>query len=124
MCKPMNIVMTRIVPVLRIFDEAKARDFYFDFLEFKCDWEHRFEPGTPLYMQISNGDCKIQLSEHYGDCTPGSAIRIQVDDAKALQKYLLSKKYKFARPGFDEEWNQVSITDPFGNRLHFFTAKS
>lgn len=119
----MSFLMKRTVPILRIFDEAKARDFYFDFLEFKCDWEHRFEPDMPLYMQISNDDCTIHLSEHYGDCTPGSAIRIQVDDAKAFQEYLLSKKYKFARPGFDEEWNQVCVTDPFGNRLHFFTAK-
>ncbi|MGO4184827.1 glyoxalase superfamily protein [Paenibacillus sp. TAF43_2] len=119
----MTFHMKSTVPILRIFDEAKARDFYFDFLEFKCDWEHRFEPDLPLYMQISNGDCVIHLSEHYGDSTPGSAIRIEVDNAKALQEHLLAKKYNFARPGFDEEWNQVSITDPFGNRLHFYSAK-
>lgn len=119
----MDFNMKRSVPILRIFDEEKARDFYLDFLEFDCDWEHRFEPSMPLYMQISNGDCIIHLSEHYGDCSPGSAIRIEVDNAKSLQEYLLSKKYKFARPGYDKEWDQVSVTDPFGNRIHFYTAK-
>ena len=29
------------IPILRIFDEAKAREFYVGFLGFKIDWEHR-----------------------------------------------------------------------------------
>lgn len=41
------------IPILRIFDEAKAKEFYFDFLGFRLDWEHRFEEGLPLYMQRS-----------------------------------------------------------------------
>ena len=43
------------VPILRIFDVAKAKEFYLDYLGFRTDWEHRFEPG--LYMQISKGGC-------------------------------------------------------------------
>jgi hypothetical protein len=53
-------------PIVRIFDEAKAREFYVDFLGFTIDWEHRFEPGTPLYMQVSKDTCVLHLSEHYG----------------------------------------------------------
>nr|WP_223829938.1 glyoxalase superfamily protein [Paenibacillus arenilitoris] len=115
--------MTRSVPILRIFDVDKAKEFYCGFLEFAIDWEHRYEPELPLYMQISNGDCVIHLSEHHGDCSPGSAVRIEISDAKAWQERLIAKAYSFARPGFDEEWNQVSVMDPFGNRLHFYTAK-
>lgn len=63
-------------PVLRIFDEAKAREFYVDFLGFQVDFEHRFEPGTPLYMGISRDGCKLHLSEHHGDGTPGTTLRI------------------------------------------------
>jgi hypothetical protein len=44
------------IPILRIFDEAKAREFYLDWLGFSIDFEHRFEPGTPLYMGISRDD--------------------------------------------------------------------
>ena len=43
------------VPILRIFDEAKAREFYLGFLGFTVDFEHRFEPGTPIYLGISRG---------------------------------------------------------------------
>ena len=35
----------KATPILRIFDEAKAKEFYVAFLGFKVDWEHRFEPG-------------------------------------------------------------------------------
>lgn len=43
----------KTIPILRIFDAAKAKEFYIDFLGFKVDWQHRFEDGLPLYMQIS-----------------------------------------------------------------------
>ena len=66
----------KITPILRSFDEAKAREFFVDFLGFTVDWEHRFEPSLPLYMQVSKDDCIIHLSEHHGDCSPGAAIRI------------------------------------------------
>jgi hypothetical protein len=115
--------VTRVVPILRFFDEALTKQFYIDFLEFTVDWEHRFEPDMPLYMQLSKDDCILHLSEHFGDCNPGSAIRVEVEDAKRLQEHLLAKAFKFARPGFDSHWNQVSLTDPSGNKLHFYTVQ-
>ena len=60
------------IPILRILDDAKAREFCGDFLGFTIDWEHRFEAGTPLYMQVSKDQCVLHLSEHYGDGTPGA----------------------------------------------------
>ena len=44
-----------VIPIFRIFDVAKAHEFYLGYLGFKIDWEHRFEPGMPLYTQISRG---------------------------------------------------------------------
>jgi catechol 2,3-dioxygenase-like lactoylglutathione lyase family enzyme len=41
----------RITPILRIFDEAKAREFYVDFLGFTVDWQHRFGDNFPLYLR-------------------------------------------------------------------------
>lgn len=45
------------IAILRIFDEQKARAFYVDFLGFRVDWEHRFEPALPLYLQVSRAAC-------------------------------------------------------------------
>jgi catechol 2,3-dioxygenase-like lactoylglutathione lyase family enzyme len=108
-------------PILRIFDEAKAREFYVDFLGFKVDWEHRFEPGLPLYMQVSRDSCVLHLSEHHGDATPGSAMRIEASDLEALHRELTARAYKHARPGIEQmPWGRdLSIQDPFGNRLTF-----
>ena len=76
----------------------------------------------PLYAQVSRGGCILHLSGHHGDGSPGARIRIDCDDVDAYQKDLLAKQYKYARPGVEElEWGrEVSIADPFGNRLIFW----
>ena len=114
-------------PILRIFDEARAREFYIGFLGFKIDWEHRFEPGLPLYLQVSRGGCVLHLSEHHGDCSPGAAMRIETADLDGLLAELLATAYKFARPGIEETpWGSrdLSVKDPFGNRLTFTSSSA
>ena len=114
----------KITPILRIFDEDKAREFYLDFLGFKVDFEHRFEPGMPLYMGVSRDDCVLHLSEHHGDSSPGTAIRIATSDIDDYHAELIAKQYKYARPGVEDmPWGSrdMSIHDPFGNRLTFTT---
>ena len=113
------------IPLLRIFSEEKAREFYLDFLGFTVEWEHRFGDGMPLYAQIRRSDLVLHLTEHHGDCSPGSAMRIEIDDVDALQQELMAKQYSYARPGVaDMPWGSrdMSVTDPFGNRLTFTTA--
>ena len=115
------------VPILRIFDEAKAREFYVEFLGFRIDWEHRFADDLPLYAQVSLGDCVLHLSEHHGDCCPGAAFRIRTDAVAGLHQRLSQAKYRHARPGLeDTPWGtrEVRVTDPFGNRLVFFKPRA
>jgi uncharacterized glyoxalase superfamily protein PhnB len=117
----------KTTPVLRIFDEAKAREFYIEFLGFQVNWEHRFEENFPLYMQVSRDDCVLHLSEHHGDCCPGTTMRIETSDIQQFQQELLARNYKYARPGIqDMPWGSkdMSISDPFGNRLVFTDASS
>lgn len=71
-----DVAFEPAIPVLRIYDIAKAKEFYVDFLGFAIDWEHRYGPDFPLYMQVSRGGLKLHLSEHYGDGTPGSVVYI------------------------------------------------
>ena len=110
------------VPILRIFDEAKAREFYVDLLGFSVDWEHRFAEDFPLYLQVSKDQCILHLSEHHGDASPGTAIRIDTDDVVAMNLALQDKHYRYAKPGVEEtpwQTKEMGITDPFGNRLIF-----
>jgi len=114
------------IPILRMYDLEKTKAFYVGFLGFAIDWEHQFEPGTPIYMQVSRGACRIHLSEHHGDATPISALRIELPEDGALeawQQELRASGYKYYRPGLqDQEWGtrEMSIEDPSGNKLIFY----
>ena len=77
-------------------------------------------------MQISKDGCVIHLSEHHGDGSPGAQLRIDTDELESFQKHLLAKHYKNARPGIEEPpWGgrEMTIADPFGNRLTFVEIK-
>lgn len=117
-----------VTPILRSFDEKKAREFYIDFLGFEVEFEHRFGENFPLYMGIVQSACRIHLSEHYGDVMPGGGMRIRVDDLNQYAKELASKDYRYAKPGPPEKkpWGSVelTITDPFGNKLTFVQEES
>ena len=112
------------IPILRSFDEIKAREFYLDFLGFEVVFEYRFEPDTPLYMGIRLGDCELHLSEHFGDAAPGASMRIETPDVDAYCAALNAKGYRHARPGVQAQpWGarDMTINDPFGNKLIFCT---
>jgi len=115
-----------VTPVLRSFSEAKAREFYLDWLGFTVDFEHRFEPTAPLYMGLSLGDARIHLSEHHGDGSPGANIRIHCD---ALDEYcaaLNAKQYRHYRPSIQEqEWGtrEMTVQDGTGNRITFWRER-
>lgn len=121
--------MTRFigtVPILRSFSEAKAREFYVDYLGFEVDWEHRFEPGLPLYMQVSRAGLVLHISEHYGDGTPGTAIFVETTGLREFHAELTAKAYPNLRPGIDEApWNAwcMTVIDPFGNTIRFSERK-
>lgn len=113
------------IPVLRIFSIEKAREFYVDYLGFAVDWEHRFEPDLPLYMQVSHGGLVLHLSEHHGDATPGSRIFVRIRGLDLLHEEIAGRGYAFLRPGIDNApWGGrvMELTDPFGNRLTFAEA--
>jgi catechol 2,3-dioxygenase-like lactoylglutathione lyase family enzyme len=112
-----------VTPILRIFDVAKAKEFYIDYLSFNLDWQHQFEENFPLYLQVSLDRCILHLSEHHGDCSPGSAIRIAVDGIDQLHQALTEKDYKFLKPSVaSTPWNtkEMQVIDPFGNKIVFY----
>jgi len=108
------------VPILRIFDEAKAREFYVDYLGFTVNWEHRFDEKMPLYMEVARGDLVLHLSEHHGDACPGSTVFVRMQGIEELHRELTAKDYDYLHPGLGmAPWNAkcMELADPFGNRL-------
>jgi len=112
----------QVIPIFRLFDEQKAREFYVDYLGFQVSFEHQLEENSPLYLGLSLGGMEIlHLSEHHGDATPGSTVRLEIDDIVSFNQQLAAKTdYKYARPSIvHQPWGQreVSLKDPFGNTL-------
>lgn len=115
----------KAVPILRIFDLEQARAFYVGFLGLTVDWEHRFGPDFPVYLQVSRGDLVVHLSEHHGDACPGSTVFVRTTGLADLHREVTSKGYTRCRPGLeDAPWGGkvMEVTDPFGNRLRFAEA--
>lgn len=117
----MPVRLDDAIPILRIFDEARAREFYLGFLGFGVDWEHRFEDGAPLYMQVSRGGLRLHLSEHHGDASPGARIFVVMHGIEDLHAELAAKDYKYSKPGINiVDWGrEITVPDPFGNRVTF-----
>jgi hypothetical protein len=112
----------RITPILRIFDIAKADEFYLGYLGFAVDWDHRFDENAPLYRQISRGGSILHLSEHHGDGCPGARLRVTMEGVEILHAELAAKNYRYMRPGLETTpWKtlEIGVIDPFGNAIHF-----
>jgi hypothetical protein len=118
----MSLEVAQTCPILRIFDVVKAREFYQAFLGFTIDWEHRFDSTAPVYMQVSRAGCALHLSEHHGDCCPGSTVFLRVRGLRAYHGEITAKGYAYLRPGIETTFHNsicMEVIDPFGNRLRF-----
>jgi hypothetical protein len=76
----------------------------------------------PLYLQVSGDGIIFHISEHHGDATPGSAVRIGVHGLQQFHAELAAKNYKNMRPGLETPpWGglEVTVIDPAGNRIIF-----
>ncbi|MBA3519233.1 MAG: VOC family protein, partial [Rhizobiales bacterium] len=71
--------VTRTIPILRIFSVEKAREFYVDYLGFAIEWDHRFDENSPAYIQVRRDDLVLHLTEHHGDCCPGSSVFVEME---------------------------------------------
>jgi catechol 2,3-dioxygenase-like lactoylglutathione lyase family enzyme len=111
----------RVFPQLRMSSWERTRRFYADGLGFAVDWEHRFEPGLPVFAQLTREGLSLFVTEHGGDCAAGGAAYFVVDDVDALHRELRDRGIVGAEPAADTPWGtrELTIVDPDGNRLRF-----
>jgi len=117
------------IPVLRMLDEGKAKAFYLDYLGFEVDWECRFSPTAPLYMQIHLGDAIMHLNGHAGEDAPTSQVNVPVLGLHNYYKYLIAKGAYDPKPCVVDPRHQgrntdMVIVDPFGNELVFCSQRT
>jgi catechol 2,3-dioxygenase-like lactoylglutathione lyase family enzyme len=109
----------RVFPTLRITDYERSRAFYAEGLGFHVDWEHRFEPHFPVFVQVTRDGLSLYLSQHAGDCQPGGLVHLYVADADAWYQDFVSRGVKPHSPPADQPWGNrdFRVSDPDGNQL-------
>jgi catechol 2,3-dioxygenase-like lactoylglutathione lyase family enzyme len=115
-----------VIPQLRSTDSERSLRFYVDGLGFSVDWEHRFEPGLPLFVQLTRQGQTIFLTEHTGDCEPGGAVYFVVPDAGSLLSAFEQRGITATHPLGRTPWgtDEFLLTDPDGNRLRFASQRA
>jgi catechol 2,3-dioxygenase-like lactoylglutathione lyase family enzyme len=103
-----------VIPILRVEDAAASVGWY-ERLGFTKQWEHRFEPGLPAFVEVARGRVRLFLSEHQGDARPGTLVYLRVSDvdAVAAEFGVAVKEVPWAR--------EIELCDPDGNRLRVGT---
>ncbi len=110
-----------VIPQLRITNAERSLAFYVDGLGFAIDWQHQFEPGFPLFFQITRAGQTIFLTQHSGDCETGGAVYFKVPDARAYYAVFQNNGIVATNLPEDTPWGtcEFLLTDPDGNRLRF-----
>ncbi|GAA4607744.1 catechol 2,3-dioxygenase-like lactoylglutathione lyase family enzyme [Actinoplanes octamycinicus] len=106
----------QLTPFLRV-EDANASTAWYARLGFVKQWEHRFEPGLPLFVCVARGPMQLFLSEHHGDARPGTLLYLHVNDLQAVAA-------EFGAAVEEAPWGpELELTDPDGNRLRIGAAQ-
>ena len=118
-----NLPQQRVMPTLRIESYEKSKAFYVSGLGFTIDWEHRFEPHLPVFMQVSRDGMAFFLTEHTGDCPFGGLIHLYVPDVDVWFAEFQRNGIRVHEPPNEglQGLRSMTIVDPDGNRLRFHT---
>ncbi|MBZ2407335.1 glyoxalase superfamily protein [Streptomyces albidoflavus] len=105
-----------VVPILRVEDAAAAVAWY-ERLGFTRQWEHRFAPDLPAFVEVARGGVRLFLSEHEGDARPDTLVYLRVRDVEAIAA-------EFGVAAEDAPWaREIELRDPDGNRLRIGTPR-
>ncbi|MEV0276578.1 glyoxalase superfamily protein [Streptomyces sp. NPDC050610] len=107
-------MVEEVVPILRVENAAAVLGWY-ERLGFTREWEHRFEPDLPAFVEVARGEVRLFLSEHKGDARPDTLIYLRVRDVDAIAA-------EFGVPVEEAPWaREIELRDPDGNRLRVGT---
>jgi catechol 2,3-dioxygenase-like lactoylglutathione lyase family enzyme len=113
----------RVVPTLRITSYERSKAFFVDGLGFQIDWEHRFKPHFPVFMQVSREELSFFLSAHSGDCAVGGLIHLYVSNVDAWFAEFQGRNISVKEPPNESlpGLRSMTVVDPDGNKIMIHT---
>lgn len=90
-----------VIPLLRLFDLAKARDFDIGWLGMVEDWERRCGPDLPVYFQVSRSGLILHLTGYHGDAGPRATAFGWMRGLDACHAELAARSNPAMRPGIE-----------------------
>src|SRR6185437_7249408 len=79
-------------------------------------------PGVVMKILFLLGGLSLHLSEHHGDCCPGSTVFVWMTELEPFHREITAKNYGYLRPGIETTFygaKCMTVIDPFGNRIRF-----
>lgn len=121
--KPSSVPAQQVMPTLRISDYATRKAFYVEKLGFQIDWEHRFKPDFPVFMQVSRSGLAFFLTEHKGDCPAGGLVHLYVPDVDAWYADFQKRGAPVQEPPNEglQGLRSMVVRDPDGNKISVHT---
>src|SRR5262249_29155454 len=121
--RPGGLPVQRVVPALRITDYARSKAFYVGGLGFRIDWEHRFEPNFPVFLQVSRDGLVFYLTEHRGDCQVRGLVHLFVPNVDDWYAEWAGRGVPVNEPPGEhiEGLRSMTVVDPDGNQLRVCT---
>src|SRR5690625_1784044 len=116
--------MQKVISSFRITDYTRSKKFYVEGLGFQIDWEHRFDPNFPVFVQITRDEMSIYLTEHAGDCEIGGLIHLFVSNVDKWYSELKDKDDIHIAELPNENLDglrMMTVVDPDGNQLRICT---
>ncbi len=111
--------MQNTFSALRITDYDKSKEFYVSGLGFQIDWEHRYGPDFPVFVQLIKEGLSLYLSQHKGDCRVGGLAFFYVADVDAWYNECVGHGIVPSTLPRTQPWGnrEMRLTDPDGNNL-------
>lgn len=88
------------------------------------DWPHRFDPGFPLFVQLTRQGRPILLTGPAGGCDRGGAVCFVVPDVDQIFRVFSERGVGAIAPPMQMSSGAraIVISEPGGNRLRFASA--
>lgn len=112
----------KVIPILKVFDVIRAKEFYVDVMGFKVEWERGSDEKSNIYMILSYEHILLYFTAYDDEVASVSSVFIEFSGLKEYHEFLMERKvgYLFADPNMTP-WKSLSmeVIDPFGNKLLF-----